>query len=83
MKDDELAVIAYREAEKRTTAPRRQLGYAMQVAGVYREYLQDTGKTMVELRRILAQYPDAPNAPAIKNELAALKASQFGSTASS
>ncbi len=77
LKDYELAVQAYREAEKRVPTPRRKLGYAMQVAGVYRENMKDAGKTMVELRRLLAQYPDAPNAAAIRSELDALKASLF------
>ena len=77
MKDYPLAVFAYREAEQRVTEPRRQLGYAMHVAGIYRDYIRDAGRTMVELRRILAQYPDAPNASSLRGELDDLKARRF------
>jgi tetratricopeptide (TPR) repeat protein len=77
LKDFELDLQAYREAEHRTTQPKRQLGYAMLVATVYRDYLRDAGKTMVELGRILARYPDAPNAPALRAELDAIKARHF------
>jgi cytochrome c-type biogenesis protein CcmH/NrfG len=77
LKDYDLAVQAYREAERRAPQPKRQLGYAMLVATVYRDYLRDPGKTMVELGRILARYPDAPNAPALRTELEAIKAQHF------
>lgn len=77
LKDFELAIQAYREAERRTPQPKRQLGYAMLVATVYRDYLKDAGRTMVELSRILARYPDAPNAPALRAELETIKAQHF------
>lgn len=77
MKDWELALFAYREAERRVTEPRRQLGYAIQVAGIYRDHIGDTGRTMVELRRILARYPDAPNASSLRGELEELRARHF------
>ena len=77
LKDFELAIQAYREAERRTPQPKRQLGYAMLVATVYRDYLRDPGRTIVELRRILARYPDAPNAPALRTELEQIKAAHF------
>ena len=77
LKDYDLAIQAYREAERRTTEPKRQLGYALLVAAVYRDYLRDAGRTMVELGRILARYPDASNAPALRTELEQIKASHF------
>jgi len=77
LKDYDLAITAYREAERRTPQPKRQLGYAMLVATVYRDYLRDAGRTMVELSRILARYPDAPNAAALRAELEQIKASHF------
>lgn len=77
LKDYDLAAQAYREAERRSQQPRRQLGYAMLVAAVYRDYVQDAGRTMVELSRILAKYPDAPNAPALRTELDEIKAQHF------
>jgi tetratricopeptide (TPR) repeat protein len=77
LKDYDLAAQAYREAERRATQPKRQLGYAILVAAVYRDYLRDAGQTMVELGRILARYPDAPNAPALRAELEQIKAQHF------
>jgi tetratricopeptide (TPR) repeat protein len=77
IKDYDTAIFAYREAEKRSLEPRRQLGYAILVAGIYRDDLKDAGKAMVELRRILARYPDAPNAESLRTEIAELKAAHF------
>lgn len=77
LKDYPLAVAAYREAEKRSTEPRRQLGYAVLVAGICRDNLKDYGKAMVELRRILARYPDVPNAQRLRAEIDELKALHF------
>ena len=77
LKDYDLAAQAYREAERRTPQPKRQLGYALLVATVYRDYLKDAGRTMVELSRILARYPDAPNAAALRAELEQIKAQHF------
>lgn len=80
LKDYPTAVFAYREAEKRSTEPKRQLGYAILVAGIYRDNLKDAGKAMVELRRILARYPDAPNADRLRAEIDELKAAHFEGT---
>ena len=80
IKDYDTAIFAYREAEKRSLEPRRQLGYAILVAGIYRDSLRDTGKAMVELRRILALYPDAPNADRLRAEIDELKAAHFEGT---
>jgi tetratricopeptide (TPR) repeat protein len=77
LKDGETALYAFREAERRAREPRRQLGYALLVAGVYRDTLQDPGRAAVELRRVLARYPDAPNAEALRAELDRLKTRHF------
>jgi len=77
MKNYPAAIEAYREAEKRTLEPKRKLGYAILVAGIYRDSIKDTGKAMGEIRRILSQYPEAPNAARLRAELEELKASHF------
>jgi tetratricopeptide (TPR) repeat protein len=77
LKQYDLALFAYREAEQRSTQPRRQLGYAIIIAGIYRDSLKDHGKAVVELRRILERYPDAPNADRLRAELDELKAAHF------
>ena len=77
LKDYPRAVQAYREAEKRSPEPRRQAGYALLVAGIYRDNLKDYGKTIVELRRLLARYPDVPNADRLRAEIDELKAMHF------
>jgi tetratricopeptide (TPR) repeat protein len=77
LKDYETALFAYREAEKRATEPKRRLGYAMMVAGIYRDNLKDLGRAMVELRRIVAKYPDAPNRARLCAEVDELKALHF------
>ena len=80
LKDYPLAVFAYREAEKRSLEPRRQAGYALLVAGIYRDNLKDYGKSMVELRRILSRYPDVPNKDRLAAEIEELKAMHFEAT---
>jgi tetratricopeptide (TPR) repeat protein len=77
MKDFPTAIEAYREAEQRANEPKRRLGYAILIAGIYRDNLKDTGKAMGELRRILSLYPDTPNAPQLRAELEELKATHF------
>ncbi|MFI5206594.1 MAG: tol-pal system YbgF family protein [Gemmatimonadales bacterium] len=77
LKDYDTALFAYREAEKRTREPKRRLGYAMLIAGIYRDNLKDYGKAMVELRRIMARYPDAPNRARLSAEVDELKALHF------
>jgi tetratricopeptide (TPR) repeat protein len=77
LKDYELAVFAAREGEKRVPDPRRQVGFALQVANIYRDNLKDYGRTMVELRRILARYPGVPNADRLRAEIEELKALHF------
>lgn len=80
LKDYDLAVFAYREAEKRVAEPRRKVGYALLVAGIYRDNIKDEGKTMVELRKLLSRYPEAPNAAQLRAELDELKARHFEGT---
>jgi tetratricopeptide (TPR) repeat protein len=77
LKDYPLAVFAYREAERRAPNANRAFGYALLAAGIYRDNLNDAGKAMVELRRILERYPDAPNAARLRTELEQLKAAHF------
>jgi len=77
MKDYPTAVYAYREAEKRSTEPKRRLGYAILIAGIYRDNLKDNGKAVGEIRRILSLYPEAPNAARLRAELEELKAMHF------
>ena len=77
LKDHDLALFAFREAERRVPAPRRKAGYALLALGVLRDDLQDAGRVMVEIRRILATYPDLPNAAELKGELARLKTTRF------
>ena len=77
LKDWELALFALREAERRASDTRHRAGYALLTANVYRDNLKDYGKTLVELRRILARYPDVPNADALRSEIDELKAMHF------
>jgi cytochrome c-type biogenesis protein CcmH/NrfG len=77
LKDFDLAIQAYRQAERCAPRPERQLGCAMMVVAVYRDYLRDDGRTIVELRRILDRYPDAPNAPALRAELLEIRTQRF------
>lgn len=78
LKDYETAVFAYREADKRSAdQPKRQLGYALLVAGIYRDNLKDTGRAMVELRKVLTRFPGAPNAARLRQELDEMKAQHF------
>ena len=78
LKDWDLALFALREAEQRSSEPRRRAGYALLAVNVYRDNLKDYGKTVVELRRVLARYPDLPNAAALHAEIDELKALHFG-----
>jgi len=80
LKDYDLALWAYREAERRAAEPKRRVGYALLVAGILRDNVGDEGRTMVELRRIVERYPDAPNAAQLRQELNELKARRFEAT---
>jgi len=76
-KDYETAVWAYREAQRRVAEPRRQMGFALLVIGLYRDNLRDPGRATVEMRKFLSRWPDAPNAGALRAELDQLKAELF------
>ena len=77
LKDWDLALFALREAEQRSSEPRRRAGYALLAVNVYRDNVKDYGKTVVELRRVLERYPDVPNAAALRSEIDELKAMHF------
>ncbi len=79
LKDYELALFATHEAEKRTPDARRKAGFALLAVNIYSDNLKDYGKTMVELRRLLARYPDIPNADRLRAEIDELKALHFQS----
>jgi regulator of sirC expression with transglutaminase-like and TPR domain len=46
-------------------------------ANICRDNLKDYGKAMVELRRVLALYPDVPNAARLRAEIEELRALHF------
>jgi len=77
LRDPALALFAAREGERRAPEARRQAGFALLAASIYRDDLKDTGKALVELRRILARYPDVPNAARLRAEIEELKAMHF------
>jgi regulator of sirC expression with transglutaminase-like and TPR domain len=77
LKDYDTAVWAWRQAERRVAEPRRQMGFALLVIGLYRDNLRDPGRAMVEMRKFLARWPDAPNAGALRAELDQMKAERF------
>ena len=53
------------------------MGFALLVIGVYRDNLRDVGRALVEMRRFLERWPDAPNADALRVELDQMKAERF------
>jgi hypothetical protein len=53
------------------------MGYAMLVAGIYRDNIGDAGKAIVEYRKLLERYPDAPNSAQLRGELEEMKARHF------
>ncbi|MEK7668241.1 MAG: hypothetical protein AAB409_06300 [Gemmatimonadota bacterium] len=77
LKDFPLAVWAYREAERRAETAGRKFGYGLIVAGIYRDQFRDLGKTVVELRRLVHTYPDAPRLDSLRAEIDELKAGMF------
>ena len=79
LKDVETAIWAYHQAEQRTAEPRRQMGFALLALGLYRDGLKDTGRTIVEIRKFLARWPDAPNAAELRVELETLRQEHFKS----
>jgi tetratricopeptide (TPR) repeat protein len=77
LKDWDLALFAVRQAEQRAPDARRGAGFALLAANICRDNLKDYGKTVVELRRVLARYPDVPNADALRAEIEELKRMHF------
>ncbi len=77
LRDYELALFAAREGERRAPDARRRAGFALLAAGIYRDNLKDYGRTLVELRRVLATYPGVPNARRLRTEIEELKAMHF------
>ena len=75
--DYALAAWAYRQAEQRADSPGRKFGFGLLVAGIYRDNLKDHGRTVVELRRLVEQYPDAPRLDSLRAEIDELKAGLF------
>ena len=77
LRDYDLAAWAYRQAEQRAESPGRKFGFGLLVAGIYRDNLKDHGKTVVELRRLVQTYPNAPRLDALRSEIDELKAGLF------
>jgi len=77
LKDPQLALFAAREGEKRAPEARRQAGFALLAANIYRDDIKDYGRAVVELRRILERYPDVPNAARLRAEIEELKSMHF------
>jgi tetratricopeptide (TPR) repeat protein len=77
LKDYELAWFAAREGEKRAPEARRRAGFALLAVNICRDNLKDNGRALVELRRILATYPDVPNAARLRSEIEEIKAMHF------
>jgi hypothetical protein len=75
--DYDLAAWAYRQAEQRAETPGRKFGFGLLVAGIYRDNLKDHGRTVVELRRLVQTYPDAPRLDSLRAEIDELKAGLF------
>lgn len=80
LKDFETAIWAYRQAEQRHPEPRRRAGYALMVVNIYRDNVGDPGRTLVELRKLLAKYPELPNADQLRAEAEEMKARHFEAT---
>jgi len=79
--DYETAVWAYREAERRAEAPARKFGFGLLAAGVLRDQVKDLRRAVVELRRLVQQYPTAPRVAALRKEIEELKAALFDEAA--
>lgn len=71
--DYETAVSAFREAERRAETPARKFGYGLLAAGVLRDQIKDPRRVVVELRRLVEQYPAAPRRETLRKEIAELK----------
>jgi tetratricopeptide (TPR) repeat protein len=77
MKDWQLAVFAYREAEKRAASEKSKVAFGTIVAELYRDKLGEPRRAVVELSRLIATYPDHPSVPHLREELDLIKAHLF------
>jgi hypothetical protein len=77
LRDYDLAAWAYRQAEQRAETPGRKFGFGLLVAVIYRDNLKDNGRTVVELRRLVQTYPDAPRLDSLRAEIDELKEGLF------
>ncbi len=79
LNDHQTALWAFHEAERRSDTPARKFGYGLLAAGVLRDQIRDPKRAMVELRRLVAQYPTAPRIESLKQEIEELKVAMLGS----
>ncbi len=77
LKDYDTALWAYHQAEARAPDQRRRAGYALLALGIVRDNMKDTGRTVVEIRKLLERYPGMQNADALRREMDELKATLF------
>lgn len=77
LNDFDAALWAYREAERRADSQARKFGFGLLAAGVCRDQLKDPRRAVVELRRLVQQYPTAPRVGALRKEIEELKAGMF------
>lgn len=73
LKDYQTALWAYHEAERRADVPARKFGFGLLAAGILRDQVKDPKRAMVELRRLVSQYPTAPRIDSLKREIEELK----------
>jgi len=73
LNDYQTALWAYHEAERRVDVPARKFGYGLLAASVLRDQIKDPKRAMVELRRLVSQYPTAPRIDSLKREIEELK----------
>jgi hypothetical protein len=60
------------EARDLTRHEPQKIGYALRLVDLYRSRLNDRGKALVELRRLVDTFPDSPHSDGARNELAQL-----------
>lgn len=77
MQDWQLAVFAYREAERRAAGEKAKVAFGTIVAELYRDKLNEPRRAVVELARLVNSYPAAPAVPALKQELELIKSHLF------
>lgn len=78
--DAEGAAVRYREARERTADARRRQFITFRLVDIYRDHLHEAGRAIVELRRFLDSFPDAPQAAGARAELARLLAERHGAS---